>query len=594
MALLLATWGPTAEGEWRRMVDDLTIAPGDVVDDWRSDTGELRIARGAPMREASDRSPIVSRAHCTMVIDGWIDDIEQRGSAAAEVALDAYLRSGPRFASSLEGEFSFLLHDGAARVLFAGCDAAGARAPAWFCDGHVMVVASRAVTILKHSAAPLRWNQRYLAHMVSEIMSMPAELTAFEHVRRIVPGATLRFELSPRGVHAGIAFRDALTATPLPTEQSHIEELLLQTIDAATAKRLGTARIALALSGGLDSAVVATSLRQTGRSLDAWALVDGRHASEADSMLAAILGRVREIRLHRIPAEEAYGFGERGPLTDDPVIAGPAMQVARNLLYRTAAKAGVERVFNGEGGDELFDIAWRSPRALRHLGVVAVLRDLVFGHRRRQIVARIAEAANLPQAVRRSVLIPQMRRFVSARPWLTRSFLGSDALGMTYDDCLAASAADVGPHRIRLVLDAMQRNYTAQSLAHAAAGLEQASPLLDRRVSRLVSGLSVAVAGQGTGTKPFFRQAARLRLPRSVVDQTKVEELDAFLCVRALGPTIAAEIEGLRECAPLCDLIDTDGLEEALRRVDALSPYERNRAYRLTYLSSWARRVHQR
>ena len=589
MALLLATWGPTDEGEWRRMVDDLTIAPGDVVDEWRSATGELRLARGAPLREASDRSPIVSRADCTMVVDGWIGDIEHRGYAAAETALDAYLRWGPRFASRLEGEFSFLLHDAQARTLFVGCDVMGTRAPAWFCKGDVVVVASRAVSILKHSAAPLRWNQRYFAHIVSEIMCMPAELTAFEDVRRLVPGATLRFERAGGSVRMDEVFRDVLAATALPKAHREIEELLLETIDAATARRIGNARIALALSGGLDSAVIATSLRQTVTSLDAYALIDGGEPSGANPALAAIVERIGGIRLERIPAEGAYGFGdESGPLTDDPIIAGPAMQVARTLLYRTVAEAGVDRLFNGEGGDELFEIAWRSPRALRRMGVVAAIRDLVLGPPSRLV--RAVEASNLPAPLRRGFLVRRIRGLLLSRTWLTPSFLESDAVALACNDWLDATSCEVGAPRTGRVIASMQRNLLAQSAAHRAVGIEQTSPMLDLRVARFAAGLPVTLAKASHCDKVALRRASARRLPPKIVQAKKVEELDTRLCSRALG--CEAQFQATTRI-----LEDCGALREALRPLvgtwndPAVRLIGAQRVYRLLAVASWAQRI---
>jgi asparagine synthase (glutamine-hydrolysing) len=587
MRLMLATFGRLDEPEWQRLARSLHLSPGDAIEQWANPNGELRMACRSPHDTPNAVRSIVSRADCTAMVDGWIGDVDCRGAAAAAQALDAYLRWGPRFAARLMGEFAYVLHDGAANEMLVGCDAIGTRAPAWLASGSALIVASRALSIGHHPAATRRWSSRYFAHIVSGMLAAPAELTAFEDVRRVAPGSTLRFELTRAPVSSREVSRESLGEIAPPTSRRDAEEALLQAIDAASARRVGSSRLAVALSGGLDSAVIASALARGRESLDAFALVSDAGAPQ----LAAIAESVRGVRLHRIDAGRAHGFDETSlVLTDDPVIAGPAMQIARELLYRAVAAAGVERLFNGEGGDEVFDLASRSPRVIRRMSAPAALAYLFAPGRRRRLVENVAFASNVAVPVRRSLLSRRLRTITDSAPWVRRELTDSAPFEEVCDDLLRASECEVGAERMALVLAVMRRNYLAQSLAHAAAGIEQASPFLDSSVAGLAAALPAADDRRG---KPWLRDAARHRLPESAVDRPKEESFEDALCERALTDEAAVHdaLEELERCALLREMVDASALRVALRDVRGMREDVRDHAYRVLFVATWAGRV---
>lgn len=139
--------------------------------------------------------------------------------------------------------------------------------------------------------------------------------------------------------------------------------------------------IGVALSGGVDSTVVAAVLRQH-TSISAYALDTGRAVSEA-----ATVARRLGIPLEVLPLP-AGGIRGTGPLAVARALGQPTHSGAPFgfiPLYRAMAEAGVATVFTGDGADEAFaghayhqappaawsPAVWPTWRVVRALGVDA-------------------------------------------------------------------------------------------------------------------------------------------------------------------------------------------------------------------------------
>lgn len=159
-------------------------------------------------------------------------------------------------------------------------------------------------------------------------MTPPFDLEALctfgAHLPRALPPPP-RAEAGPLGEAIEVAVADAIADAPAP--------------------------FGLALSGGVDSTVVAAALAHVGIKPRAFVLDTGRAAAEAASVAAAL-----GLELTRVPLPPA-GVRAVSPLEVARALGQPTHSAAPFgflLLYRAMAAAGVATVLTGDGADEGF------------------------------------------------------------------------------------------------------------------------------------------------------------------------------------------------------------------------------------------------
>lgn len=187
-------------------------------------------------------------------------------------------------------------------------------------------------------------------------LSRPAHRTAYtglENVRELLPGFSLTVG------NDGVAQCEEVIWSPWdhtrPRPQFDFEDILPRTIDRVVKAYVRCfANPILALSGGLDSSVVAASLAQAGARFSAFSFVDrsreGDESSYARSVcdalhapLTSILYEEDKIDLLRTDSESLPRPTAR--------IHNQSVDQSRNIL---AGTAGGSAIFSGDGGDNLF------------------------------------------------------------------------------------------------------------------------------------------------------------------------------------------------------------------------------------------------
>jgi asparagine synthase (glutamine-hydrolysing) len=131
-------------------------------------------------------------------------------------------------------------------------------------------------------------------------------------------------------------------------------QLIRQRCTEAVARRInGDERIGLFLSGGLDSSAVALWLKDAGRAPTLSASISARRASRRI--------RAREVRRCVVDSARIRAGRRRGPAAGPcgprlaPRLASWRSGHGRNTCWeRPRAPAGLDCIFNGEGGDQLF------------------------------------------------------------------------------------------------------------------------------------------------------------------------------------------------------------------------------------------------
>ena len=465
--------------------------------------------------------------------------------------MEAYRSAGSLGLGKLRGEYAFVLWDGRARQLWAGCDPVGLRAPAYVWDGQNFALCSRAIPLLGFPGGRAAWNEGFVAHLLSGIWAPLATATAFRGVRRMLGGELLcvsadgLHQSAPGGLTFGRSRLDAQRAL------SDLEERL----DCAISSTLEEDRVCVALSGGIDSCVVASTLTRRRSHLDAFSLVAPIGSTGASSTLSDLVAQLG-VRSHLIHVGPTSNSLDLSALPDDPICAGPALQAARVDLLRAAKEHGFDRVFDGEGGDEIFDLAWRLGDLLRETAVASIASGVtsiaIARHTARDF------ALTCPGPVSHLLLARARRRLARRRPWLRASFWASSSFALAWEETCCNTRLRDARLRLPAILATHGRYWRAQELVRRSLGIEGSSPFLHQAVVELVGSLHATVALNPRHAKSFLRRLAEQRVSHSLAWRPKCEPLNAWLVERYVSDdaNVARAFRAIRNSRQLHELVD--------------------------------------
>lgn len=549
MAFFFAAFGQFEPAQWAGLVRDLTVEGCSHHLAWQDSAVPVRLGtlgtKGSPSSVLQDADDLVVAA---------VGHVEGEESSAGAI-LRAYRDAGVDGLAQLPGDYAYAVWDRRARWLLVGCDAVGLRSPAYTWNGRTFLLSSRAVALLPYSGARSTFDSTYLAHALSGLWSRPTSGTAFAGIHRLKGGDAIR--ISERGLErlagGGLTFR----ARGLNDTESALRELG-EALDQAVADRAQPGPCCVALSGGIDSSVVATALAKQKPELDAFSLVSPEGFPGDAKGLAPLLSAFPGMR-HRsvVLTGDDFDPPATGLIPDDPICAGPVLQAGRVALLRGVRAAGFHRMFDGEGGDELFDIAWRPGDLVREGALRRLLPALRSRARAKRLLRDFIAGARGPAAL---ILLERMReRARTRRPWLRPKFWSGPSFASAWDEAIAFGRTQRASERMPEILGAHGRYWRTQELARIAVGVRGSSPLLDRRIVELVGSVHACVAVDLRHSKALLRGLASQRLPASIARRPKQEPLSDWLIERwvAQDANVIRMIAQIKDSAILSEHIDS-------------------------------------
>ena len=423
---------------------------------------------------------------------GWEADAEElkkRGyvfktTSDTEFILNAYQAWGLEGClAKLRGMFAFAILDLRARKLHLVRDRLGIKPLVYWHHDHELVFGSTVRALLPYlKPAERRLSpagiDAYLAHRY-----VPAPHTVFEDIQRLPHGHHARFDLNTGAL--------ALTPYWQPQADSALD-FAATLVESVKLRTVSDRPVGLFLSGGVDSATVASVLAQTGhRDITAYtAAFPGTEYDESAqaARIAQRLGLKHEI----LPIESHIRDDFERIVADlDEPFADPS---SFPLWYiARAASAHVKVVLGGDGGDELFAGYKRYDKHLRSAWRRGLRLPL-------PATASHAKSAKLLDELRLDWLSAYALRFSGMNPALRRLLQPVFAPAATYWDRIPADATDP----LRALLETDMHNYLPEyilrkgDLCTMAHGLELRVPLLDHRLYQSV----LALSGEKRFTRP--------------------------------------------------------------------------------------------
>ncbi len=217
----------------------------------------------------AEKQPVTDEAHERWLVwDGRLDNraelLDALGPGTAhgagtdpELALAAYRRWGSAGFGRLVGDFATALWDGAARRLVCARDALGVRPLYYHWDGRRLLFGSEVKALFADPGVPRRPDEAVIADvLLGAFRNVGA--TFFESIRQVPPAHLLLLdETGPRLERYWDV--DPAREVRYARDQDYLDEFRALFAEAVRCRLRSAAPVALMLSGGIDSTLVAAA-----------------------------------------------------------------------------------------------------------------------------------------------------------------------------------------------------------------------------------------------------------------------------------------------------------------------------------------------
>lgn len=493
----------------------------------------------------ADAATVARSGQVTVVADATLyhaDDLRRALGAgapatpegAAGLVLAAYHRWGAQVPARLEGDFAFILWDGAEGLLLAARDFAGHR-PLFFAERNGMLwVASTVDGILADMRVPRTLDHATLASVAAGLWNH-SPLTAYAAIAELQAGQVLRWRPSAAAkVHAFWRPPDAVLTTRQPMAAA-AEELRVLLVEAVRERLAPSGVTAVSLSGGWDS----TAVYGAGRIALRGGLDDARlrpvsvsypegDPGREDPLIRAVLAPWNDTTTWlEVDAIPLFDDAERASGSREEPFAH-AYEPWNRAITRGARSVGARVVLDGVGGDQLFQVSDVYLSDLFRRGRWIELSRQWRGRGGTGVRAfyRWAVRPALPDALTRAVALvrgmsPAGRPFDRRAPfWFRQQFLASHGVMERERDAaprLPTHDAVLAETHLYLRYPFFGRICAQLGSFALAEGAELRSPLLDERVVRFAAGRPWSERVDGGETKILLRRAMRGVLPDEVL-----------------------------------------------------------------------------
>ncbi|HXF59533.1 MAG TPA: asparagine synthase-related protein [Candidatus Saccharimonadales bacterium] len=460
---------------------------------------------------------------------------------AGETLLDRYLRSGIDLLRDLRGEFALAIWDSRDENLFLATDRFRVHPLLYGSDERGFAFASRMRAL---DRAPVPAERTIHPPAILDVVAssyVPTPETIFTEIRKLPPGHVLTCSKGRASIRPywDIDFRN-----PSKASEESLAAEVREAFSGGIARRVrrdgGPERVGAFLSGGVDSSTVTGVLTQVAeRPIQSFSIGFGEE-------------RFNEMSYARIAAKRygaehhEYFVTPRDTVEALPFIVedfdepfGNASAVPTYFCARMAREHGVEYLYAGDGGDELFggneryafdrvfDYYRRVPGWMRAGLVTPGVRALArviphpFFTRARSYVTK----ASLPPVARMTAysffnIVPVA---AVADPRFLATVNGYDparAMSYHYDHALGTTDLDRQLY-LDLKLAIADNDLHKVSRMTERAGVAVRYPFLDGGLAEVAARVPASMKMRGRNLRVFFKRAYAELLPPEVVAKTK-------------------------------------------------------------------------
>jgi asparagine synthase (glutamine-hydrolysing) len=478
-----------------------------------------------------ERQPLSLDGKVWIVADARVDaqsdlitSLKSKGQDVApgvpdvELILRAYQVWGESCVEHLLGDFAFAIWDGPRRRFLCARDHLGVK-PFFYAQAGQTIVFSNTLDCVRiHPSVTDRMNELAIADFLLFGFNQEFGTTVYKEIQRLPPAHTASW--SPDGFALKRYWTLPIDEPIYYRRSTDYVERFRELLNAAVEERLRTNRLAVFMSGGLDSttlaAVACSSLRKQSRDFEVHAFTSVFDDYGEDRRYATMVAEHLGIPIHlRIDDGNAVDptWNEKSFHTPEPVTN---FHLARYLAWFQEVSSHSRVFFWGEGSDNALTYEWQA--YLKFLigrgRYLRALRDTcrhVIHHR------RIPLLPSIPRMVR--VRFDRDFKLPSFPPWLNPEFESRYGLRARWEEQRAKEAKLSSLHPVRpdayesFTGPLWQVLFEGMDSGNTRAALEARHPYVDLRLLRYM--LAVP-AMPWCRVKYLQRQAMRGVLPELV------------------------------------------------------------------------------
>jgi len=325
----------------------------------------------------------------------------------AELLLHAYAASGTRCVDYLLGDFGFALWDDGKRRLWCATDHMGIRPVFYERHRHAVVASNTLDCVRLHPQSDSRLNELAIADFLVHDFILDSTSTVYATIGRVGPGRSVSFR---NGDTAARTYWELPAEDPiLGRKPDEVIGELRHLLEKAVIDRIRTRRIAIYLSGGIDSPTLAATaagvLPDGGRGLTGYCLGFRRLIPDDEFRYAALVGDRLGVEIRFRDLDDSCFdplWHDKPTTTPEPTTNVWSFDGDRALQRDITSVSRV--AFYGEGPDNALQYDWEG--YLSHLlrrrewvTAAAALRDHIGADR--PVSAARAGIAWLERKVRR-------------------------------------------------------------------------------------------------------------------------------------------------------------------------------------------------
>jgi asparagine synthase (glutamine-hydrolysing) len=321
----------------------------------------------------------------------------------AELIACAYRRWGEDCVQHLLGDFMFAIWDGRRCQLFCARDQLGVKPLFYAHRGNTVIVSNSLECVRLHPAICNALHEPAIADFLLFGSNQDAGTTSFRDIRRLPAAHSLTWKGD--GPHCRRYWTLPIEEPLQLRRAGEYSERLRALLDEAVRDRLRTRRVAVLMSGGVDSPALAVTSLSVLRedplpfSVQAFTSVYDRLIPDGERHYAGVVARHLGIPIHYDVRDDEISIAEwdRVTVRTPEPIANPASFAAAVTFFKSASSHA--RVFlYGEGPDNALRYEWRPylSHLLAQRQIVTLLRALgsdLWMHRRLPLAASVRKIA---------------------------------------------------------------------------------------------------------------------------------------------------------------------------------------------------------
>lgn len=288
--------------------------------------------------------------------------LEQQGfrffsNTDTEVVLKAYLHYGKSFVRYLNGMWAFCIYDIRKKELFLSRDRIGVKPLYYVHSKELFAFASEQKVFLKTHLIPFEINQKALSKYLLGNLLEYEEEGIFRHIKELQPGETIIVNTNDLQIKKERYFllEDLLSNNEIQDEQNIISNTKNLVSTSIREHLQSDVPVAVALSGGIDSSVIASITAQHTQQLHTFSIVYPQNASINESPFVTTLNKKLGSIPHLItPTPESFFQDIDELLYSQDIPIWSTSTYNQFVLMREVKNQYIKVILSGQGSDELF------------------------------------------------------------------------------------------------------------------------------------------------------------------------------------------------------------------------------------------------